>query len=118
MRAALGLLWISSCCAVGCFDVTTIDDYDSPDGGTTLDYQSFGKPFLDQWCNDCHSRGSTDRQGAPDDIVFDSPSDVRRFKARIFARSAADNDSMPPGPDDPPRAERERLAEWLACGAP
>jgi hypothetical protein len=37
---------------------------------------------------------------------------------RIFARAAGDNTSMPPGPDDPPEAERAMLAEWLACGAP
>jgi hypothetical protein len=43
---------------------------------------------------------------------------VQRHRTRIFARSAADNDSMPPGPDDPPEAEREKLADWLACGAP
>ena len=37
--------------------------------------------------------------------------------ARIFANAAADNASMPPGPDGPSRKERDDLADWLACGA-
>ena len=44
--------------------------------------------------------------------------DVRRFRDRIFARAAIDNDSMPPGPDDPSLQERIMLADWLTCGAP
>jgi hypothetical protein len=43
---------------------------------------------------------------------------VVRHRERIYIRAAGSNDSMPPGPDDPPRAERDKLAEWLACGAP
>ncbi len=101
-----------------CVDLTELGDYDCPDGGSALDYQSFGKPFFDRWCNDCHSKGSSDRQGAPDDVNFDSRDQIAGQRERIFVRSAADNDSMPPGPDDPPRSEREKLAEWLACGAP
>jgi uncharacterized membrane protein len=116
MRTELAL--VIALALSGCAEVTTIDDYDCPDGGTALSYDNFGRPFLDAWCNSCHSAGSGDRQGAPDDVNFDSRGDVADWRARIFARSAADNDSMPPGPDDPPRAERDRLAEWLACGAP
>jgi hypothetical protein len=35
----------------------------------------------------------------------------------IFARDAIDNDSMTPGPDDPPLQGRIMLVGWLACGA-
>ena len=41
--------------------------------------------------------------------------DLLDWADRIFVRAAATNDSMPPGPDDPPQAERDDLAEWLAC---
>ena len=56
--------------------------------------------------------------GAPPDYDFGTLESVRHWKRRIFARAAADNVTMPPGPDDPPEADREQLAEWLACGAP
>lgn len=101
-----------------CVDVDTLDDYPCPDGGTTLDYASFGEPFLERWCNSCHSAPEGSRQGAPSDVRFDSVSDVRRWRERIFERAALGNDSMPPGTGDPPAEERRRLAEWLACGAP
>ena len=54
----------------------------------------------------------------PTAFVFDTVEEIRSRKTRMFARAAADNTSMPPGPNDPPVEERELLAEWLACGAP
>ncbi len=96
----------------------TIDQRACPTGGTTATYANFGQDFMARWCQSCHGSTSRDRQGAPGDFIFDSAEQVRRHRARIYARSAAGNDSMPPGPDDPSSAERERLAEWLACGAP
>ncbi len=112
------LLPVALLALASCLDFTTIEDVDCPDGGTTLDYESFGRPFMSAWCNRCHSARTDLRQGAPEDIVLDTHERVIAHKDRIFARAAADNDSMPPGPDDPPRAERDRLAIWLACGAP
>ena len=46
------------------------------------------------------------------------PEQAHVSRERIFLRSAADNTTMPPGPDDPPIEERAKLAEWIACGAP
>lgn len=43
---------------------------------------------------------------------------IRGQADRIFINAAADNTFMPPGPDGPSPAEREQLADWLACGAP
>lgn len=101
----------------GCKE-TTIEDRTCPPGGTKLTYASFGKSFMDANCQRCHGQTSTDRQGAPGDYDFGSIDDVRVHKSRIFARAAADNTTMPPGPDDPSEDEREKLAEWLSCGAP
>ena len=50
--------------------------------------------------------------------VFSTRAQIFEHKERIFERSAGNNDSMPPGPDDPPIEERDKLAEWLVCGAP
>jgi len=50
--------------------------------------------------------------------VFDTVAEIREHRESIFAQAAGPNDAMPIGPDDPPRAERDKLATWLACGAP
>jgi uncharacterized membrane protein len=83
-----------------------------------LSYANFGAPFFSHWCNSCHSAPVGQRQGAPEDVVFGTREQIVRWRERIFARAAADNDSMPPGPDDPPLDQRDKLADWLACGAP
>jgi hypothetical protein len=104
---------------LGCADAPMpIEDYPCPPGGTQLAYESFGAAWLDANCNRCHSADPGHRHGAPESYRFDTLDDVRAHAARIFVRAAATNTSMPPGPDDPSPEERDRLAEWLACGAP
>ena len=86
--------------------------------GTQLRYQNFGAAFVDSYCQSCHSSQSIDRQGAPGEFIFDTVEQIQRHRARIFVRSAADNDSMPPGPNDPSKEQRKQLAEWLALRRP
>jgi hypothetical protein len=92
---------------------TTLEDTPCPPTGTELTYESFGEPFFTAHCTRCHggSHGYSSR-------AFASVERIREDKERIFLVAAADNVSMPPGPDDPPAEDRQRLAEWLACGAP
>lgn len=97
---------------------TEIDDYDCPSKGTTLTYADFGAPFMTRYCQSCHGSNASDRAGAPGEFIFDTQTQIQKHAGRIFARSADTNDSMPPGPDDPSLDERQKLAEWLACGAP
>ncbi|HEU0030494.1 MAG TPA: c-type cytochrome [Kofleriaceae bacterium] len=92
-----------------------LDPAACPDTGTTLTYASFGATFFADHCNACHSQA---RNGAPSAFRFDTLDEVRAHADRIYIRAAGSNTTMPPGPDDPPRDERDRLAEWLACGAP
>lgn len=101
-----------------CKAETSLEDYPCPPQGTTLTYDTFGSAFLASNCQTCHGRPVGERNGAPAGYDFGTIEDVRHYQRRIFARAAADNVTMPPGPDDPPAAEREKLAEWLACGAP
>ncbi len=101
-----------------CAKETTLDEYACPPGGTKLTYESFGRDFMASNCQTCHGATPYDRKGAPSGYDFGSHDDVKKWKTRIFSRAAADNVTMPPGPDDPPEAERVKLAEWLACGAP
>ena len=117
--------WFATCIVVfgsGVFSCgtfyTEIEDYPCSSGGTTLTYANFGAGFMQSYCQSCHGSSSTNRQGAPGEFIFDTLEQIIRHKDRIFVRSAAENDSMPPGPDDPPLSERTKLAEWLACGAP
>jgi len=108
-----GLLAIAACSPA-----RTLESFPCPDGGTALTYESFGKDFLDRQCQTCHAHDSPDRKGAPSAFTFGSRDDVTKHRVRIFERAAAENDTMPPGPDDPSLTQRMKLAEWLTCGAP
>ncbi len=116
-RRPLAALALLGALAAGCAP-ETIDDHPCPPGGTSLTYESFGQEFLQTRCQTCHGAGGSERQGAPSSFDFGSRESARRTRARIFVRAAAGNTTMPPGPDDPPEAERAKLADWLACGAP
>jgi len=113
----VGSLLVLGTLAIACKE-TTMADRPCPPEGTKLTYDNFGKGFLDANCQRCHGVPSDDRKGAPSGYDFSSAADARRFRERIFTRAAADNTTMPPGPDDPAEPEREKLAEWLSCGAP
>jgi uncharacterized membrane protein len=117
-RHALILVAALAALAAGCKAETSIDDYPCPKEGTKLTYETFGRNFVTQNCQTCHGQPTSDRKGAPEGFDFGTLEAVRDRKSRIFARAAADNVTMPPGPDDPPEADRNKLAEWLACGAP
>jgi uncharacterized membrane protein len=89
-----------------------------PEEGTELTYESFGQSFMMVHCQTCHASSIDDRKGAPVGISFDTREEVVEWIDRIYERSAGENVSMPPGPEDPSLEERDKLAEWLACGAP
>jgi uncharacterized membrane protein len=93
-------------------------EYPCPPAGTQLTYDNFGATFLGENCNTCHAAADGNRHGAPESYRFDTLDEVHQRRDRIFVRAAASNTSMPPGPVDPPADDRDRLAEWLACGAP
>lgn len=118
LLSVLAATWLAAAACGACGKETTIDDVPCPPGGTTLTYDNFGAAFMNANCEGCHGQADGDRKGAPDGYDFDTVGAIRARKDRIFARAAADNTTMPPGPDDPPRADRDQLAEWLACGAP
>ena len=111
--SALLLVLLSACISSG---AETLDESTCPEE-SELTYDNFGREFLDAHCQRCHASDSDDRNGAPVTFHFDTLDDVHERADRIYARAAASNTSMPPGPDDPPEEERMLLAEWLACGA-
>jgi len=113
------IIWMLAALALyGCANWTDLEDVSCPPEGTDLTWENFGEGFMLAHCNRCHSVSVDDRQGAPIAYVFDTYEQAYALRDRIFIRAAADNVTMPPGPDDPPLDEREALAEWIACGAP
>ncbi len=90
-----------------------MSSYPCPQGGTTLTYDNFGQTFFAAWCVSCHGdpNGYSSR-------AFTDVTTIRVQAADIFKNAAEDNQTMPPGPNGPPKDQRDKLAEWLACGAP
>lgn len=87
--------------------------------------QNFGQAFLESYCLSCHSASVTGpgRGGAPANINFDTLEQVRSQSHGIDEHAAAGpsatNTEMPPrGLPQPTLAERQKLGQWLACGAP
>jgi hypothetical protein len=111
-------LALAGAALAACGHWTELGDVPCPPGGTTLTYGNFGADFMASYCNRCHSAPEGDRNGAPLGVVLDNYASVYNLRERVFLRAAADNTTMPPGPDDPPADERDRLAVWIACGAP
>ena len=85
----------------------------------TITYDTFGRGFLATYCDGCHGSAVAERQGAPDDVVFDTREGALDWADRILERAAPSDGSvatMPPvggvTSDD-----TERLVVWLTCGA-
>ena len=95
---------------VGCGG-KSIDDHPCPPGNT-LNYQNFGRRFFTEYCVSCHG-GSAGYSS----LSFTTHESIRQHRERIFENATGDNPPMPPGPDDPPEADRRALADWLACEA-
>lgn len=88
-----------------------------PDSALTAD--SFGMPFMLTWCAGCHSAAlpEGERAEAPLGVDLDTLQGTQALLLRVYARSADDNLTMPPA-GGPSAEDRERLGDWLACGAP
>lgn len=110
LRCAALVLLTAACTQVEHLEQATCEP-----GHADLTYESYGQPFLDAYCQTCHASAQPDRDGAPTDVTFDTRAEVMQWADRIYARSAAGNTSMPPGPGGPSADERYLLAQWLAC---
>jgi hypothetical protein len=80
---------------------------------STLSYDNFGKTFFDQNCNSCHS-GSHH----PD---FTSQTEIQANATNIDRAAASGpngTNTYMPQDGSVADADRTKLGEWLACGAP
>lgn len=74
---------------------------------STLTYASFGEELIANHCLECH-----DHEGP----TLLTQSSIRQHASEILD-NAVYTDAMPEDADMP-LMEREKLGEWLACGAP
>jgi len=83
--------------------------------GSTLTYANFGQAFMQNNCLACHSASG------PESPKFDTLAEIRDKSGDIDRAAAAGpkavNTYMPDG-RSVDEAERRKLGEWLACGAP
>lgn len=81
----------------------------------TLTYDNFGKQFFQANCLRCHA------SSGPESPKFDTVEQIRANASDIDRSAAAGpsavNSYMPDGASVD-EAERRKLGEWLACGAP
>ena len=82
---------------------------------STLTYQTFGQAFFQTNCLACHGAKG------PESPKLDTVEQIRAHSSEIDAQAAAGpggvNTAMPEGVSVA-EAERRKLGEWLACGAP
>ncbi len=81
--------------------------------GSTLTYASFGKAFMNSYCVSCHAGQERPSLTSAAQVK----SELRGILNTAASGPKGTNDSMPPD-SDVPVAERVKLGEWLACGAP
>jgi cytochrome c5 len=92
--------------------------------GSTLTYANFGEPFMGSYCTRCHSSTLTGsaRMGATAFHDYDTIEGIRAVANHIDETAGAGpeavNESMPPSGPLPTMAERQMLAEWIACETP
>ena len=77
--------------------------------GSTLTYSSFGQSFMNSYCVSCHQKFGTQDGIKGDTAAIDE---------RAGSGPDGTNTSMPKSGAAPTDAERAKLSEWLACGAP
>ena len=81
----------------------------------TLTYENFGQAFVQAHCSACHSASG------PESPKLDTVEQIRASKSDIDKSAAAGpngvNTYMPES-GSVSEADRRKLGEWLACGAP
>jgi hypothetical protein len=111
------LLWsLLALLAAGCGE-------DGPGGATgstcpsdsTLTYESFGQAFMQTKCLVCHGKTG------PQSPKFDTVEQIRAAAGDIDRAAAAGPNGVNtfmPEDGSVSEADRRKLGEWLACGAP
>ena len=107
LRLATFVVLLSAC--TGGASSTGIEPITCPPGGTQLTYANFGEELMANSCTTtgCHNRRSP---------VLLTQSAIQQHASAILDE-AVYTDAMPRN-SDMTLVEREKLGEWLSCGAP
>lgn len=106
VRLAIAFALVTACTGA---NSTGIDQVSCPPSGTTLTYVDFGEELF---ANNCTTSGCHDRKQP----VLTTQAAIREHADAILDQ-AVYTDAMPRN-RDMSLTEREKLGEWLACGAP
>lgn len=101
--------------AVGCGGETGESTGSTCPSSETLTYENFGKAFMTQHCLACHSAAG------PESPKFDTVEQIRANITAIDQQAAAGPNAvntLMPESGSVDEADRRKLGEWLACGAP
>jgi mono/diheme cytochrome c family protein len=115
VRLSFALLLVGAAGVSACGDAAGEATGSNCPSDSALTYDTFGQAFFKDHCLACH--GST----GPESPKFDTVEQIRAHSSDIDKQAAAGpngvNTNMPAsGSVD--EAERRKLGEWLACGAP
>jgi hypothetical protein len=93
-------------------------DQGTPTGSTcppasTLTYANFGQAFISTNCLGCHNGTTSPRLSTQSEVAANAGAIDRQAAAGPNATN-----TFMPRDHDVPIADRTRLGEWLACGAP
>lgn len=121
---ALASLFLASLALPGCGSDSEGDDEDDElesatastcPSDSSLTYDNFGQAFFQSHCLACH--GSS----GPQSPKLETLAQIRANRARIDSVAAAGPNgvnTLMPKTGTVDVADREKLGEWLACGAP
>ncbi len=106
-----GVLVLSLSLASACDDDETGEDAGNC---AELTYANFGKALIDGKCVGCHA-GAAPAGG----IRLDTLADIRSHTSHIIEHAVELNPPAMPYMQSPlPLADRDKLEQWLDCGAP
>jgi uncharacterized membrane protein len=79
-----------------------------------LSWESHGQAIITEYCQPCHASGSELRNGAPENVTFDSYEETLAWRDRILATATVSEPTMPPNLDLS-AIDAENLQIWLTC---
>ena len=114
------LLVLCGCMADEADFENPVETQDTPCGSDTpiVTYETFGRGFVDTYCQGCHASTTPNRQGAPEVFSFDAESDVVGHATAILNSTVPlEGEARMPPNGGPSEDDRARLEIWLTCFA-
>ena len=117
MRTALVVILLGLAACQGDDDTTPAGTADTGpslcDDAPVVTWENFGSGFTTESCQACHASTATDRQGAPEAVVFDTEEDALALADRILDRVVDTSDMPPQG--GVTEDDRYLVEVWLSC---